>query len=209
MGALDHWLNSGESQGGDPAKAAKSAKEGHFPQKTGASSLASPLLSSANLASLSKPPAKLQPAENRGKQGALADLADLATPSVQVATKSKPPPEAFNAEDWRTYFDERAAIAEHDGGLDRTTAERQAFMCAVAQWMNTHPEPEGDLNVCHHCRHRLADTDMLAVLNGPDGHVWLHPRCHQPFIEQRRAKAIVELKAMGLRAPPVTTTSTS
>ena len=126
------------------------------------------------------------------------------TPLGQTAASPNLPPEAFSAEDWRTYFDERAAIAEHDGGLDRANAERQAFKCAVVQYMNAHPEPEGDPNVCHHCRHRLSDTDMLPVLNGPGGHVWLHPKCHQPFMEQRRAKAITELEAMGLQEPSPT-----
>ena len=160
----------------------------------------------ANLASLSKPSAKLEPAENREKQGALAALAALATPPALTVAKSKPPPEAFDAEDWRTYYDERAAIAEHDGGLDRAAAERRAFTCVVVQWLNAHPEPMGDPDICAHCRHPVTDTDMLPVLNGPDGHIWLHPRCHQPFIDQRRAKAITKLEAMGLRKPPATTT---
>src|SRR5262245_46750147 len=35
----------------------------------------------------------------------------------------------WSAEDWRARFDERAGFFEHDGGLTRVQAERQAFEC--------------------------------------------------------------------------------
>ncbi len=38
---------------------------------------------------------------------------------------------AWTPEDWRAFFDERAGIAEHDGGLLRADAERQAFVHVV------------------------------------------------------------------------------
>ena len=104
--------------------------------------------------------------------------------------------------EWHTYFDERAAFAEYDDGLDKSAAEHRAFECAVVEWLNTHPEPEDDPDVCSHCRGRLTDTDALPVLNGPGGHVWLHPRCHQPFIEQRRGRAFAKLEAVGLLVRP-------
>jgi hypothetical protein len=34
------------------------------------------------------------------------------------------------AEDWRLFFEERAAIAEFDGGLPRTEANAQALVAA-------------------------------------------------------------------------------
>jgi hypothetical protein len=37
------------------------------------------------------------------------------------------PDESWDAMDWKAYFDERAAIAEYDGGLTRTQAEELAF----------------------------------------------------------------------------------
>jgi hypothetical protein len=117
----------------------------------------------------------------------------------QPIPKSKSPPEAFNVEDWHAYYDERAAIAERDGGLDRTEAEHQAFNCTVVHWLNTHPEPNPDPDVCGYCRQPLTETDLLPVLNGPGNHVWLHPRCLEPFNRKHRAKAIAELEAMGLR----------
>jgi hypothetical protein len=138
--------------------------------------------------------------QNRPNSTNYTNCKEAVLPVRQPISKSKPPPENFSAEDWRTYFDEHAAIAEHDGGLDRAAAERQAFKSTVAEWLNAHPEPEGDTDYCCHCGDRLNDNEALPVLNGPGGHVWLHPRCHQPFIEKRRARAIVEIEAMGLRA---------
>ena len=130
MGALDRWLTNTDPWGDTPAKFAKSAKAGQIPQKPAAHSLATPLLSPANLASLSKPPAKLHSAENRGKQGALADLADLAAPAIplgKVAAKSPPPPRNLVVEDWFSFFTERSAILEHAAGLTREKADRLAY----------------------------------------------------------------------------------
>ena len=39
----------------------------------------------------------------------------------------RPANDGWSAEDWQVFFEERAAIAEFDGGLPRPQAERQAF----------------------------------------------------------------------------------
>jgi hypothetical protein len=36
--------------------------------------------------------------------------------------------------DWREWYEERAAIAEYDGGLSRRLAERSARECVLAEW---------------------------------------------------------------------------
>ena len=41
-----------------------------------------------------------------------------------------------SAEDWQVYFDERAGIAEFDGGLPRAEAEARAFECCVVERLN-------------------------------------------------------------------------
>ena len=46
---------------------------------------------------------------------------------------------ACTPENWRAFFDERAGIAEHDGGLTRTDAEQQAFECCVVEWQWQNP----------------------------------------------------------------------
>ena len=45
----------------------------------------------------------------------------------------------WSAEDWQVFFDERAGIAEFDGGLPRPEAEVQAFACCVSEWLNRNP----------------------------------------------------------------------
>src|SRR5262249_15265322 len=47
----------------------------------------------------------------------------------------------WSAEDWQVFFDERAGIAEYDGGLPRAEAEKRAFDCCVAEWINRNPTP--------------------------------------------------------------------
>ena len=44
--------------------------------------------------------------------------------------------EGWSAEDWQTFFDERAGIAEFDGALPRPQAEERAFTCCVVEWLN-------------------------------------------------------------------------
>ena len=45
----------------------------------------------------------------------------------------------WDADDWRGFFEERAAIAEHDGGLSRPEAEARAFEFCIVEWMNRNP----------------------------------------------------------------------
>lgn len=45
--------------------------------------------------------------------------------------------DVWSGHDWRAHFDERAAIAEHDGGLPRPEAERLAFETCVVEWLKS------------------------------------------------------------------------
>ena len=47
--------------------------------------------------------------------------------------------DSWSGEDWRAFFDERAGIAEFDGGLPREQAEARAYACCVAEWLNRNP----------------------------------------------------------------------
>ena len=46
--------------------------------------------------------------------------------------------DAWDAVDWRTHYDERAAIAEYDHGLTRPAAEAHAFDCCVSEYLRRH-----------------------------------------------------------------------
>ena len=69
------------------------------------------------------------------------------TPLGKVAAKSKLPPANLNAEDWRSFYEERAAILEYDGGLPREQADRLAFESCVVGVANAMPNqsPPGPL----------------------------------------------------------------
>lgn len=43
--------------------------------------------------------------------------------------------EVWTAEDWQAFFDERAGIAEFDGGQSREQAEATAFECCVVEFI--------------------------------------------------------------------------
>lgn len=45
----------------------------------------------------------------------------------------------WHADEWRAFFDERAAIAEFDGGLSRQDAEALAHSSCVTEWLDRHP----------------------------------------------------------------------
>ena len=107
----------------------------------------------------------------------------------------------WTAEDWRTFFDERAGIAEHDGGLSRAAAARQAFECGVMEWLWRNPPPASGPERCAHCGQPLGEPgrDGLPFLTGDGGHTWLHSGCHGDWTAQRRAEAVAALAIHGLR----------
>ncbi len=106
--------------------------------------------------------------------------------------------EHADTQDWQAYFDERAGIAEHDGGLSRTDAERQAFECCVVEWLWRNPPPASGPERCAHCGEPLGE-DGLPFLTGAGGHVWLHSGCHGDWTAQRRAEAVAALEGFGIQ----------
>jgi hypothetical protein len=107
----------------------------------------------------------------------------------------------WSDEDWRAFFDERAGIAEFDGGLSRAEAEAQAFACCVAEWLNHHPvlSPPGR---CLACGGGEQAHDPL-VRHGiePTKHAWLHLRCWTDWHGAREAEARTALAKVGITAP--------
>lgn len=105
---------------------------------------------------------------------------------------------AWDAEEWRGYFDEKAAIAEHDGGQSRTDAEALALAVCIAKWMNEHaPPPTRPENGCVHCHKPMPEFDALPFLTR-GGHCWLHSSCHKPWIARLQAGATAALAAIGI-----------
>ncbi len=131
--------------------------------------------------------AKVDPAPAAGGE-TLAGLATLAGAP------------AWDAADWREYFEERAAVGEFDHGLARPEAEARALEWCVARWLADNPPPANEPeNRCAHCVKPLADADALPFLNGAGGHVWMHGRCHAPWMKRRRSEAEAALAALGVK----------
>jgi len=70
-----------------------------------------------------------------------AVLDALSRHKAEIVRILRPVKDGWSAEDWRLYFEERAAVAEFDGGLPRDKAEVQAFECCVVKWLDLHPAP--------------------------------------------------------------------
>jgi hypothetical protein len=73
------------------------------------------------------------------------------------------PIQAWDAVDWRAFFDERAGIAEYDGGLPRAEAEARAFDCCVAEYLLRNPISSSP-DRCLECgKSGRTDDPLLAI----------------------------------------------
>jgi len=106
-----------------------------------------------------------------------------------------------SAEDWQVFYDERAGIAEFDGGLPRSEAEARAFECCVVEWLNRTFERSSPRR-CRACGGGDHVHDVL-VPHGtePTGYVWLHSSCWPAWQAGRKAQAVATLTTMGIVRP--------
>ncbi len=104
----------------------------------------------------------------------------------------------WTAEDWRAFYEERAGIAEFDGGQTRAEAEARAFEHCVGEWLNQHPEPSDP----GHCAwFGAAETSGARVVpygTSPAGHAWVHPGCWDAWYQARHRKVASALKGAGI-----------
>jgi hypothetical protein len=113
----------------------------------------------------------------------------------------RPGADGWSAADWHAYFDERAGIAEFDGGLPRDQAEARAFSCCNAEWLNRNPvrSASGRCPGCGAAEH--PHDPLLPFGIESAGHAWLHSRCWRAWHDGRKAEAISALAVMGIAAP--------
>jgi len=104
-----------------------------------------------------------------------------------------------SAEDWQAFFDERAGIAQFDGGLSREDAEARAFACCVAEWLNRNPASSAT-GRCLACGAPGGPRDPLVPFGTePTGHAWLHHTCWSGWRAGRKSEAIAALATMGIQ----------
>ena len=120
---------------------------------------------------------------------------------AEIVALLLPGRDGWSAEDWRVFFDERAGIAEFDGGLPGPEAEAYAFECCVVEWLNRHP--------CLSTPTRCAQCNGLGSISAvvlpfgtePGPHVWVHAECYAAWQAARRAQAVKALALMGINPP--------
>ncbi len=119
--------------------------------------------------------------------------------STSLATKPLPPAEGlgWDSECWRAFFDERAGIAEYDGGEPRREAERQAFEHCVAHWLATNPPELVSGTACVHCDGEAQEGEAIALAT--DCEARIHSRCHPAFLAARRSAAVESLARLGIK----------
>lgn len=118
----------------------------------------------------------------------------------------RPANDGWSPEDWQFFFDERASIAEFDGGMPRAEAETRAFACCVTEWLNRNPTPSAS-GRCLACGVGERAIDPLLPFGSETrGHAWLHRACWPAWCRAREADAIAALAGMGIApgrlAPP-------
>ena len=110
----------------------------------------------------------------------------------------RPGADGWSAEDWHAYFDERAGIAELDGGLPRDQADARALDCCNAEWLEHNPmrSPPGRCLGCGDGDH--TNEPLVPFGTESAGHVWLHRGCWKAWYEGRKAAAMTALGEMGI-----------
>ena len=135
----------------------------------------------------SKPPAEVLDALSRHK--------------AEIVPLLRSGRDGWCATDWQVFFEERAAIAEFDGGLPRDEAEIQAFGCCVVEWFNRNPVRSA-YGRCVGCGKPEYSYDPLLPFGTESiGHAWLHSGCWPTWQSSRKAEAIKALARLGIDQP--------
>jgi hypothetical protein len=127
---------------------------------------------------------------------AVLDL--LSRHKADILRLLRPADDGWSAKDWHVYFDERAGIAEYDGGLPRQ-AEARAFACCVTEWINRN-STSSTPGRCLACGGGERSCDPLLPFGTElTGHAWVHRACWPAWYRERETEAIVELSSLGIR----------
>ena len=122
-----------------------------------------------------------------------AVLEALSRHKSEIVELLRPRADGWSPEDWRLYFEERAAVAEFNGGLTHADAEAQAFESCIIQWLNRNPDSSAP-GRCAWCGSAESQEAVLAFGIEPGTHTWLHSECWPLWHEHRRTKAAEVLR---------------
>lgn len=142
-------------------------------------------------------PTPLQtPQRSVGRIGTIDEAAGKnTTPSLASAL---PGPTNWEAGDWWVFFDERADIAEYDGGLSRQDAETRAFDCCISEWLMRNPVGSTP-DRCAHCdAPKWPGAELKPFGYPPQGPTWLHAECWRDWYAGQRKDAMAFLTAIGI-----------
>ncbi len=118
----------------------------------------------------------------------------------QLLAWLRPGLDGWSRADWHAFYDERAGIAEFDGGFSREKAEQQAFECCVTEWLNRNPVSSSP-EQCLGCEGDRLPMAPLLPFGIPDkGVAWLHSRCWPRWHAGQEAKAVASLAVLGVGA---------
>ena len=124
----------------------------------------------------------------------------LSRNKVGIVTLLRLGDDGWSSNDWRTFFDERAGIAEFDGGQSREQAEAMAFECCVVEWLDRH-SCRSDPGCCVACGEPDRDGSTVVPFGAEsDGHTWLHPACWVGWDRGRRKQSRQFLAGAGIRS---------
>jgi hypothetical protein len=97
---------------------------------------------------------------------------------------------SWSADEWRAFYAERAGIREYDGGQARHDAEVTALEDCVAQWLAMSPPAVSEPSAgCLACGQSDDNQNLMPHLTR-DGHFWLHARCWDVYLANRRKLAV-------------------
>ena len=106
--------------------------------------------------------------------------------------------DGWSPKDWQVFFDERAAIAEFDGGLSRAEAKERAYACCVVEWLNRNPTTStpGRWLACGGGEEPC--DPLLPFGTDTIGHAWVHRACWPTWYRAREVEASSRLACMGI-----------
>ncbi len=105
----------------------------------------------------------------------------------------------WTAADWRAFRDERAGVAEHEGGMTRDAADEAAFGALVTEWLDR-TMPGGPEGTCAACGAVDRPGDVVLPFGADGRRAWLHSRCWPAWHAKRTAEAVAALAALGVKS---------